>query len=113
LSEVVVDNAGNLLFAKETKNRFSDNYHSLDIYIHKFGSDSLFRIPLPLENKYIEHVLIKVDNLNNNYLINSYYHEENSSNIDGLYTVLISPIKIEQPRIAFNTFSESFWKHFN
>ncbi len=108
LSDVYIDNDGNMLFAKETKNRFADNYHSLEIFMHKKNSDSLFRIPVPLDNKYIDHVLIKVDNLNKNYLINSYYHEDNKNSLDGLFTMIFSANKLDIPKIAFNTFSESF-----
>ena len=56
-----------------------------------FKSNTFRATPIDLQNKFIDDIQIKVDNLNNNYILNSFYFEDkNSGSIEGLFSVIVN-----------------------
>jgi hypothetical protein len=92
-SELIINNEGDYFFAKQTKKKFLDNYETLEILYHHIHSDSLISIPVPLQNNYINQVLLKSDNLNKNLIINSFYLSDIKDNVIGLFSATIKPDK--------------------
>lgn len=82
----LIDNEGNLIFTKETKQGNRDNSNHLSLNRLNANSDSVLSTLLPLDNNYIDNANLKIDNLNGRYLLNSFYYKKSRGNIDGLYT---------------------------
>lgn len=108
-SDLAVDNNGFFLFAKETKRSARrDTSSVLEILLHKPGMEEAFRnYKLSLGKKLIEEIVIKVDNLNKNYIINSFYYGQKKGSIEGLFTSFIDMNGEKPVRAQFNVFSDS------
>jgi len=106
-SDLIINNEGDYFFAKQTKKKFLDNYETLEILYHHIHSDSLISIPVPLQNNYINPVLLKSDNLNKNLIFNSFYLSEIKDNVIGLFSATIKPDKKIITKIKFNFFGDS------
>ncbi len=88
LSDFLLDNEGNFIFASSLKNNSRDNLSTLSLVIKKPLEDS-FRIKkLNLDKTYLDEVKIKVDNVNNRYVLNSLFYKERNGNIEGLYSYI-------------------------
>ncbi len=81
-----LDNDGNFVFTKDSKNGNRDNSNSLKLVIKEPQLDTFAFHEISLEKNYIDEVKIKIDNLNKRYIINSFYYKRNRGNIDGLFT---------------------------
>lgn len=106
-SDVQVDNDGGLIFAKTSRSIFRDNTDGLDIYFRKPGAKDYKVTNIDLQGKYIDEVMIKVDNINKRYLLNSLYYIQQRSNIKGLYTLLIDAPSMDTLKSVFNAFPDS------
>ena len=108
-SDLAVDNTGNFLFAKETKRSSrKDTASDLEVTLHKPGMESFRNYKVSLGRKLIEEIVIKVDNLNKNYIINAFYYGQRRGSIEGLFTSFIDMNGEKPIRAAFNVFSDSF-----
>ncbi len=85
-SNFLVDNEGNFVFIRDGKTGNRDNSNELDLVVKKSKEDSLIFHPINLEKNYIDEAKLKIDNLNNRYLINSFFYKKNRGSIDGLFT---------------------------
>lgn len=113
-SDLAVDNNGSFLFTKETS-RFKrkEKGSEVEVILHKPGADSFRNYKLSLGEKFIQDAVIKVDNLNKHYLINSFYYGDRKDNIEGLFTSIID-INGEHPiRAVFNPFTDSLRLNIN
>ncbi|MBK8711562.1 MAG: hypothetical protein IPL97_06805 [Niastella sp.] len=54
------------------------------------GASNIIFTPLNLNEKYIDELKIKIDNLNQNYVLNSLYYTRISGNVEGLYTARLN-----------------------
>lgn len=107
-SDLAIDNNGYFLFAKETsKIKRKEKGSDLEIIVHKPGIDTFRNYKLSLGEKFVDEAVIKVDNMNSHYLVNSFYHGERKSNIEGLFTAVIDMKGSAPIRAAFNPFSDS------
>lgn len=106
-SDLALDNNGYFLFAKESRKLRRPKESNLEVIVHKPGVDSFRNYKLSLSGKFIEEIVIKIDNLNKHYLINSFYYGERRGSIEGLFTSMID-MNGEMPiKAAFNVFSDS------
>ncbi|MEO6537650.1 MAG: hypothetical protein ABIT07_04105 [Ferruginibacter sp.] len=105
--DLQVGNDGTFLFAKETGNGRNDYTRKLDIFYSKPNTASLTRHEILLDDKYIEDVKIKIDNLNNQYILNSFSYRKNFGNIDGLFTVIINKENFAVTKKAITVFDDS------
>jgi len=106
-SDLFIDNYGTFLFAKESKSGWSENVSGLEVIIRQPLKDNYAIFTVPLEGKFIDEVKIKIDNLNNNYIINSLFSKKKSGSIDGLFTVVIDKNNFQAIRSVFNHFDDS------
>ena len=112
-SDLSVDNNGFFLFAKETGRSKKNKTSDLEVILHKPGVDSFRNYKLSLGNKFIEEVVVKVDNMNKHYIINSFYYGQRHGSIEGLFTSVID-MNGERPiRAAFNAFSDTLRTRIN
>ena len=84
-------NDGTIFFTKETKEGNRENIAQLEVVTSKPASNTFVAVPINLQKKYIDGVQIKIDNLNNNYLINSfYYSEKRGGAVEGLFSAIMN-----------------------
>ena len=82
----LLDNNGNFVFTKDSKNGNRDNSNNLSLVIKEPAQDTFAYYNIELEKNYIDEVKLKIDNLNKRYIINTFYYKKNRGSIDGLFT---------------------------
>lgn len=85
LSDFLVDNQGNLVFTKAVKTN-RDDIGEVNLITKAALSDTFSEQPMPLQKLFVDEVKLKVDNVNQRYLINSLYYQDRKGNISGLYS---------------------------
>lgn len=84
-SDFYLDNDGNLIFAGAIEKDNHNDPSALYLITKKATADSFHRIKVDLKEAYFDEVKLKVDNVNKKYILNTFYHKEKRSNVDGLY----------------------------
>ncbi len=84
-SDLQVANDGSIVFARQRKQGYRENINDVEIFSIPPGSSQYISKPLSLSDKYIDEIKIKVDNLNRNYLVNSFFYTSRNGNVEGLY----------------------------
>jgi hypothetical protein len=86
-SDFVLDNEGDMVFAHCARSGSRDYITGLNLLIKHVQSDSFNTYKFNIGDKLLDEVKIKADNVNEDYLINSFYYKQKRGNIEGLYTV--------------------------
>jgi len=105
-SEMSIANDGTVIYAKQIKNGFRENIDNLQVSILDKDSRGFVSLPVSIQDKFIDEVRIKVDNLNNTFLLNSFFYTKRNGSIDGIYSVLLNKAGIVQ-KTYYNPFSDS------
>jgi len=88
LSDFLVDDGGSFVFTRGNKSTSRDYMDDLALVI-KAPDEDTFRVNgLKLLGNFLDGVKLKVDNVNNDYVINSFYYTKKRGNIDGLYSAV-------------------------
>ncbi|WP_126970401.1 hypothetical protein [Gynurincola endophyticus] len=83
-TEFLLDNQGNFLFGRFRK-RNNDQIKDFG-FVVKYREDTTFNLyPLNLSDVIVDEVVIKIDNTNKRYLLNSFYTRQRRGNVEGLY----------------------------
>lgn len=104
-SDLSVDNEGNFIFAQTFRKNSDALSTDMKVFIHQLQKDSSEILNIPLQEKTINIPLIKIDNRNKKYLLNTFYFGENQSNIEGLLSVSISIKDFKNVQTSFSQFS--------
>lgn len=105
--DLQLDNEGNFIFSKLKENARQEYINTLDLNIKKFKVDSLISINVPLEKQLIQEPVIKIDNINGRYVINSFSYKKNGGNVDGIFTAIISKNPFAFSKKVINIFDDS------
>lgn len=112
-SPIQIANDGAIFFTREIKKNNRENVSQLEVVTNVFKSNTFRATPINLQNKFIDDIQIKVDNLNNNYILNSFYFEEkNSSSIEGIFSVIVNKTT-ERILSKFNKLDDSIRSKIN
>lgn len=84
----LLGNDGTLVFTYDKQSGNRDNSNALELIIKEPLVDTLAYQNIDLDEKYIDEVKLKIDNLNRRYVINSFYYKRNRGNIEGLFTYI-------------------------
>lgn len=106
-SDLYVANNGSIIFAKEYKTGWRENIVRLEMVVKEPNSKVFSLFQVPLQDRFIDEVKIKIDNLNKRYIVNSLFSKTKSGGIDGLFTTFIQQDNYKQIRTAFNEFNDS------
>jgi hypothetical protein len=106
-SDLQIDNAGNFIFSKLKESTRQEYINTFDIQVKKFKVDSLISVNVPLENQLIQEPVIKIDNLNGRYIINSFLYKKNGGNVNGIFTAVVSQSPLTFLNKAINIFDDS------
>lgn len=105
--ELQIDNDGVILFAKVKENARQEYINTLEINFKKLKNDQIFTVDIPLDKQLVQEPIIKIDNLNKNYIINSFSYKKNGGNVDGLLTAIINRDSLKLTKKAINIFDDS------
>ncbi len=105
--DLQIDNDGNFIFTKLKENARQEYINTLDLNIKKFKVDSLISINVPLEKQLIQEPVIKIDNINGRYVINSFSYKKNGGTVDGIFTAIISKTPFAFTKKVINIFDDS------
>jgi hypothetical protein len=105
--DLQVANDGTFLFAKEISNRRNDYSKQLFINYCRPNTDSLISKEIILDDYYVEDVKINIDNLNSQYLINSFTYKKNYGDIVGLFSVFIDKNELAITKKTVTIFGDS------
>ena len=84
--DFMVDNNGNFIFTKSVKSGNRSNISSLYLLTKGAMADTVSSKQIDLNKMYIDEVKIKIDNVNNRYLLNTFYYTEKRGNIEGIFS---------------------------
>ncbi len=84
LDEFGVDNDGDFVFTKFTRNN-NDNIAKTLLVWKPALSDSFAITDITLDKIYLDEVHLKIDNANKRYFLTSFYYKQRRGNIDGFY----------------------------
>jgi len=87
-SEFLLDNEGTFICAKGRRPGNRENINSLQLITQAAMSDSFAYHNIDLSEHYLDEVKLKVDNINQRYIVNSFYYKQSRGNIEGLFTAL-------------------------
>lgn len=87
-SDFVIDNEGNFAFTRCSRNGSRDNISQMDLMIKPAKADTFNIHNIPLTDNFLDEVKIKVDNVNQHYLISSLYYKQRRGNVEGIYIAI-------------------------
>lgn len=102
-SDFFVSNKGNFVFTAGNRSSTRDYIQNLSLLTKSTDSDTFDVRDIDLNEKYIDEVKLKVDNLNGHYILNSFYYLTRRGNAEGLLTAVINE---EDKRIISETFAK-------
>ncbi len=105
--DLQIDNEGNFLFTKLKENARQEYINTLDVNIKKFKVDSFISVNIPLDKQLIQEPVLKIDNLNGRYVINSFSYKKNGGNVDGIFTAIVSSNPFALSKKVINVFNDS------
>jgi hypothetical protein len=88
--DLQINNEGTIVFSKEKQNARPEFINTLEINFKKLNDPLISTTPVPLDDQLIQDVRIRIDNLNKQYLINSFAYRKYNGNVGGLFTALIN-----------------------
>ncbi|MBL0055869.1 MAG: hypothetical protein IPP31_06650 [Chitinophagaceae bacterium] len=102
--DFLLDNEGNLVFSIDKQEGYRENSGTLNLVTKAPASDSFVFHPINLNNKFVDDVKLKIDNLNKRYIIASFYYPKSRGSIEGLFTCTWDRTTGTQNPSAFNVF---------
>ncbi len=105
--DLQVDNEGTFLFSKLKENARQEYINTIEINFKKLKIDSVFIVDIPLEKQLVQEPVIKIDNLNGRYLMNSFSYKKNGGNINGILTAIIARNPFALDKKVINIFDDS------
>jgi hypothetical protein len=84
-SDFFVDNLGNFVFTRGNRSSSRDFIQELDLITKHPDTDNFNINRLDLSDKFLDEIKLKVDNVNQHYVINSLYYVKRRGNVEGLY----------------------------
>jgi len=79
-------NDGTLVFTYDKQTAYRENSNILSIITKAPLQNSFSSQNIELEERYIDEVKLKLDNLNKRFVVNAFYYKKNRGSIEGLFT---------------------------
>lgn len=89
-SDFLLTNTGNLVFTAGNRSTSRDYIESLAVISKTPLADSFHTTQIDLHDKYVDEVKLKIDNLNNHYIVNSFYYLRKRGNTEGIFTAVVN-----------------------
>jgi len=105
--EFLLDNEGNFVFTFDREPINRDYSNGLKLGIKAPLQDTFSFQTIDLENKFINDVSIKIDNLNKKYLLNAFYYLKNRGSVEGVLTYIWDVWGQKKYTINFTSFDDA------
>lgn len=105
--DLQIDNEGGIVFTQLKENARAEYINTVEIFYKKLNVDSFSVATLPLDKQLVQEPVIKIDNLNKNYVLNTFSYKKNSGNVGGLLTAVISKAPLVVSKMVINIFSDT------
>ena len=105
-SDFQISDKGTIVFAHQRKAGNRENINNLEVVTCRAGDTGFVPHPIALNGNYIDEVQIKIDNVNDNFLINSLYFTEKRGSVVGLFATILNSSDL-QTKLVFLNFSDS------
>jgi hypothetical protein len=105
--DLQINNEGTYAYVRLKENARQEYINSVEVNFKKLKSDSLFIVQLPLDKQLVQEPLIKIDNLNGNFLLNTFSYRKNGGNINGILSTIISSSNFAIKLMQVNNFDDS------
>src|ERR1700677_3860220 len=83
-TDFLVDNQGSFVFAKYLRSGSNDYVSRVSVVTKAPAADTFSVKHMGAGDRILDEIKIKVDNINNRYIISGFYYKERRGNIDGL-----------------------------
>lgn len=87
-SDFFVNDRGSFVFTRGNKSSSRDYMDDLALVIKAADADTFSINNVNLLGNYLDGIKLKVDNVNDDFVINSFYYTKKRGNIEGLYTAV-------------------------
>ncbi len=101
-TEFLLDNEGDLVFGRCGRSGSREFINQFDLVVKAADADTFRLSNVPLKDRTLDEVKIKVDNVNKRVLANSFYYKQRKGNIEGIYCIVWD--KISLGKLAENSF---------
>lgn len=108
LTEFNLDNEGNIVFLKAIGTAQGGNITNLVLFQKRLESDTLTSNAIDVSKIYLDDARLKVDNVNHQYLVTSFYAKSRRGNIEGLYCFLWNRDQQKETKSVQAEFSDEF-----
>lgn len=88
-SDFMLSDQGNFVFTAGNRSSSRDFIEELSLVVKPAQADTVQIKPIALNEKYIDEIKIKIDNLNTNYVLNSFYYTRKRGNTEGMFTAVV------------------------
>ena len=82
----LLDNDGGFVFTKSIKTGYRENAYGISLIMKPAMANDFSEKDIRLYDHYVDEIKLKIDNLNKKYIINTFYYDDRSSNIDGVFS---------------------------
>jgi hypothetical protein len=109
LTAFEIDNKGNFAFLNATSSSGNDNISKL-VLITKESSETTFKYNdiKKIENVFLDEVKIKADNINNQYILTSFYSNKRRGDVQGVYVSIWDNINHKEKISTTTPFDDEF-----
>ena len=106
LTEFNLDNDGDLVFIRAAGNTNKDNISNITLITKQSESLQPHLHDIETNRVYLDDIRVKVDNVNKNYLVASFYSKNKRGNVDGLYASLFNKAADSIVSSTYTTFND-------
>ena len=106
LTEFNLDNDGDLVFIRAAGTSQKENISKITLVTKEAENSEPQLFDLESNHVYLDDIRIKIDNVNKNYLLASFYSKGRRGNVDGLYASLWSKNADSIISTTYTTFSD-------
>lgn len=89
-SDFLLSNEGNFVFTAGNRSSSRDYIEELSLITKSPDADSFEVTPIDINDRFVDDIKLKIDNLNRHYILNSFYYLRKRGNTEGLFTAVIS-----------------------
>lgn len=107
-SDFLLSNNGDFVFTAGERNKKRDFLDQVNLVTKAATIDTFYKTPIDLDDKYVDEIKLKVDNLNQHYLLNSFYYLSSRGNTEGIFTAVIDQNNHEIVSRMFAKMSDDF-----
>jgi hypothetical protein len=107
LDEFIIDNYGNIYMAKCFAGNGNENVNKVEMLYLPFEKDTLINYKVSSNDRILDEIIFKMDNVSNRVIIQSFYYTKRRGNIEGLYVTFFDKNQPLNSNPLFISFPDS------